>query len=91
MGFSLLLALVNLVNIIVTIFSVGMVPGINGTVLSSTNALRLRLYKYDWYEVNPGMTKEQRREVPWEDLLYNDRKALGKRSWKSFLFPWKDE
>ncbi len=89
-GFSLALAFVNLLNIVLTILTVGMLPGIHGISLTCTNALRLRLYKYDWYEVNPGMTKEQRRDVPWDDLIANDKKTLGPRKWKSFLFPWKD-
>ncbi|MBR6080185.1 MAG: hypothetical protein IKP60_08520 [Treponema sp.] len=89
-GFSIGLALVNLVNLLISVFTLGMVPGLSGMQLSATDALRLRLYKYDWYEVNPGMTKEQRKEVPWTELLANDRKLLGKRTIKGYLFPWKE-
>ncbi len=89
-GFTIGLALVNLLNIIITVFTLGLLPGFSGIQLTSTDALRLRLYKYDWYEVNPGMTKAQRKEVPWDDLLANDKKLLGKRNFKSFLFPWKE-
>ncbi|MBQ2529640.1 MAG: hypothetical protein II547_05245 [Treponema sp.] len=89
-GFSIGLLLVNVVNLAISVFSLGMIPGLSGMQLSATDALRLRLYKYDWYEVNPGMTKEQRKDVPWADLLANDRKLLGKRTVKNLFFPWKD-
>ena len=89
-GFSLALGLINLLNIIISVFTMGLVPGLSGMQVSVTDALHLRIYKYDWYEVNPGMTKEQRKEIPWDDLLVNDKKLLGKRTLKNFLFPWKD-
>lgn len=58
--------------------------------ITTSGALKLRLYKYDWYEVNPGMTKEQRRDVPWQELIEKDKRILGPRKWKSFIFPWKE-
>ncbi|MBP5156800.1 MAG: hypothetical protein ILP18_02880, partial [Treponema sp.] len=88
--FTIGLGFLNLVNIAVMIFSLGILNGPATISVTCTEALRLRLYKYDWYEVNPGLTKEERKEVPWEDLIANDRKLLGPRRWKSFLFPWKE-
>ncbi len=88
--FSIGLGLLNLVNIAVMIFSIGILNGPATISVTCMEAMRLRLYKYDWYEVNPGLTKEQRKEVPWEDLIANDKKLLGPRHWKSFIFPWKD-
>lgn len=88
--FSIGLGILNLVNLAVMVFSMGILNGPATISITCTEALRLRLYKYDWYEVNPDLTKEQRKDVPWEDLLANDRKLLGPRHWKSFLFPWKE-
>lgn len=88
--FSIGVMLVNLLNIFITVFTLGILDGASTMLITCTNALRLRLYKYDWYEVNPGLTREQRREVPWEELLANDRRILGPRKWKSFIFPWKE-
>lgn len=90
MWFSVGVALVNLLNVFITIFTLGILDGAATMLITSTNALRLRLYKYDWYEVNPGLTREQRRDVPWEELLANDRRILGPRKWRSFIFPWKE-
>lgn len=71
------------------------VPGFFGLTLSSTNALRLRLKKYDWLEEmeqrEPGFStdRNRRNEIPWDDLLAEDRETLGPRKISSFIFPWK--
>ena len=52
--------------------------------------IRLLLYKYDWIEVNPGLSAKERKNVPWNDLLAKDRKLLGPRTLKGFFFPWKE-
>ncbi len=88
--FSIGVALVNLFNLIFAILTMGILDGPATIAITSTNALKLRLYKYDWLEVNPGLTKAQRRQVPWEDLLQKDRHLLGKRSFRSLIFPWKE-
>ncbi|MCR5764292.1 MAG: hypothetical protein K6G00_13005 [Treponema sp.] len=88
--FTIGVGLVNLVNIFVMIFSLGILNGPATMTITTTDALRLRLYKYDWYEVNPDLTKEQRADVPWKELLEKDRRILGPRGWKSFIFPWKE-
>ncbi len=85
-------------NILLTILScitLFLIPGISGLSLSSMNALRLRLYKYDWIEKNdnenPGFINDRnkRDEVPWDELLKEDRETLGPRNFSSFIFPWK--
>lgn len=90
MFFSIGVAIVNLINLCIMIFTLGLLDGTTDMLVTNTNALRLRLYKYDWYEVNPGMTKEQRKDVPWEDLIAKDKRILGPRKFRSFIFPWKD-
>lgn len=89
-AFTIGLGLLNLVNIAVMVFSLGILNGPATITVTCTEAMRLLMYKYDWYEVNPGLTKDERKEIPWEDLLANDKKMLGPRHWKSFIFPWKD-
>lgn len=87
--FSLGVALVNLFNLALSIFTMGIVSGPATIGITLTNALRLRMYKYDWLEVNPGLTKAQRKHVPWEDLLVREKQLLGPRSFRTMLFPWK--
>ena len=59
--FTVGMALINLLNLLITVFSLSLIPSFTGIQICVTNALHLRMYKYDWYEVNPGMSKEQRR------------------------------
>ena len=91
MWFSIAVAFINFLNVLITVFTLGLIPGISGLQLTVTNALRLRLYKYDWYEVNPGMTSKQRKDVPWDELIAADVQTLGPRTWKSFIMPWKEQ
>jgi len=86
-GFSLFLFLYNLATLILSIFTAGLLPGLAGIALASDVALRLRLFKYDWLEANP---EANRRKVPWDDLLEEDRELVGKRTFKGMFFPWKD-
>ena len=87
---SIVIGLLNLLGLLFTIFSLGMVCSIDGMMLTNTNALRLLLYKYDWYEVNPELTKAERKDVPWDDLLEKDKTTLGPRKLKTIIFPWKE-
>ena len=90
-GFSFLMLLHNLVLCVLTILTFGLIPGLNGITLSCTNACRLRLYKYDWFEEHPEYLedKEKRASVPWDELIADDKESLGQRKLSSFLCPWK--
>ena len=94
-GFSIELFIYNIVIFVISCVTFLIIPGLNGLVLSSTNALRLRLYKYDWIEkmseVEPDFEKnrDKRNEVPWDELLADDIESLGPRKLMSFIFPWR--
>lgn len=90
-GFSFLMLLHNLALCVLTILTFGLIPGLNGITLSCTNACRLRLYKYDWFEEHPEYLedKEKRTSVPWDELIADDKESLGQRKLSSFLCPWK--
>ena len=91
-GFSLLMGLYNLVLLALSVLCVGFFPSMAGLLIADTNALRVLLYKYDYLEEHPELTdKKQRRQIPWDDLLAQDREILGPRPIRSFLFPWKDD
>ncbi len=86
-GFSIFLFIYSLVNLALSLFLAFLVPGFAGLALAGNVALRLRLYKYDWLEVNP---EAKRRQVPWDELLVEDRDLVGKRTLKGMFFPWKE-
>jgi len=62
-----------------------------GVLLFLDEALRLRLLKYDWLEANPDETgSKKKRKIPWDAILIDEREKTGTRSFRSFIFPWKD-
>lgn len=90
-AFSIGFAFYNLILILLSVLFIGFIPSVTGITLAKVNALRLRLYKYDYLELHPELkTKRERKNVPWEELLYEDKETLGPRKFRSFIFPWKD-
>ncbi|MHB9292860.1 hypothetical protein Holit_01971 [Hollandina sp. SP2] len=76
-----------LFTLALSVFLAFLFPGPAGILLYLDEALRLRLLKYDWLEVNSDATL---RKIPWDTLLIEEREKTGTRSLKNFIFPWKD-
>ena len=91
-GFSILTALYNLLLAALSILPIGFFPSVAGIEIAKLNAFRIRMYKYDYLEEHPELkTPRERRQIPWEELIYEDRETLGPRKLRSFLFPWKED
>jgi len=89
--FSLFTAAYTFFLFVLSIFFLGLLPSLSGIALAQVNALRLRLYKYDYHEAHPELkTPKEKRCIPWDELLQNDKDTLGPRSFKSLVFPWKE-
>lgn len=86
-GFTIMLALGTAATFVISIFTALLLPGIAGILLWHQEALKLRLYKYDYLEKNPDANRKQ---IPWESLLYDDREKVGHRTLKGMIFPWKE-
>jgi uncharacterized membrane protein YesL len=86
-GFSIALLFCALLVFLVSVFTALLLPGLATIFLWWNGALKLRLYKYDWLEANPGA---KRNKVPWDALLVEDRERVGKRTLKGMIFPWKE-
>jgi len=68
-----------------------LLPGPAGTLLFLDEALRLRLLKYDWLEANPpDMNSRKRLVIPWDAILIEEREKTGTRTFRNFIFPWRD-
>ena len=90
-GFSLFMFFYSLVLLGLSLVCVMLLPGITGIMLAQNEAFRLRLYKYDWMEKHPELdARIARKSIPWEELIADDVETVGYRSFKSFIFPWKD-
>ncbi len=91
-GFTLAIALYNLILLALSVLCIGFFPSMSGILIGNTNALRILLYKYDYLEEHPELqTKKERRRIPWDTLIEEDRQMLGPRKLRSFIFPWKDD
>jgi hypothetical protein len=86
-GFSVFVLLSNFVSLILSVLFAFIFPGPAGILLYLDEALRLRLLKYDYLEANPGAN---RRKIPWDALLIEERERVGTRTFRNFIFPWKD-
>jgi len=86
-GFSIFTFLHNIVMLVISVFLAFLFPGPAGILLFIDEAMRLRLLKYDYLEANPDAN---RKKIPWDALLIDERERTGTRSLKSFIFPWKD-
>lgn len=86
--FSLGLFLGVIVIFVASAFIVFLLPGITTIFLWLDVGLKLRLYKYDYLDENPSA---DRKKIPWDVLLIDDKDRVGKRTLKGFIFPWKDD
>jgi len=86
-GLALFLIINNFIALLISVVFAFMFPGPIGILLYIDEALRLRLLKYDWLEANPGAN---RRKIPWDAILIEERERVGIRTFKNFIFPWKD-
>ena len=90
-GFTIYSFLHSMVILILSAVLAFLIPGPAGVLLFLDEALRLRLLKYDWLEANPDETgSKKRRKIPWDEILIDEREKTGTRSFRNFIFPWKD-
>jgi hypothetical protein len=88
LGFCFLVPIVAVVMLGLSVLLGFLWPGPAGVMLFMDEAMRLRLLKYDWLMANPS--SEKRCRVPWRQLLEEEREMTGTRTWRNFIFPWKD-
>lgn len=86
LGVSFFLFLRSIFDIILTIFTATLIPGITGISLSRMDTTRLLVKKYEFLSKNNSSKKD----LNWEELLEEEKQLLGPRSLKNMFFPWKD-
>ncbi|GHU62147.1 hypothetical protein FACS189445_4880 [Spirochaetia bacterium] len=85
--FCIITGFISLVILVISLPLLMIFPGPGGLLLFLDETLRLRLLKYDWLEENPAAN---RRKIPWDALLVEEREKTGHRTLKGLIFPWKD-
>ena len=95
-GFSIFFFLYTIFLSVVSFIIVFLVPGFSGVILAQCNAVKLRMYKYDWLEKNQeeiskskGKNFLGRVKIPWSELIAEDKEMLGYRTFMDLIFPWR--
>jgi uncharacterized membrane protein YesL len=73
--------------IAVSFFAAFLIPGPAAVLVWVHAGFKLRLLKYDYLEKNPGA---DRKNIPWETLIAEEREKVGPRTLKGMIFPWKE-
>ncbi|MCD6396879.1 MAG: hypothetical protein J7L71_05025 [Spirochaetaceae bacterium] len=85
--FSIFLAIYSFITLGLSVFTALLIPGITVILLAQQTALRLRLYKYNYLEENKSA---DRKKIPWNSLLFDEKERIGSRTLKGMIFPWKE-
>lgn len=85
--FSIGLALGAVLILVLSGFTAFLLPGIATILVWLNVGLKLRMYKYDYLEQHP---EADRKKIPWDALLIDDRERVGKRTLRGMIFPWKE-
>ena len=85
--FSIFLGLGTVVTFAISAFTAFLLPGITSILIWHQDALKLRLLKYDYLEKNP---EANRKEIPWDALLIDEKEKVGQRTLRGMIFPWKE-
>lgn len=91
LGFTIALFGVNIANVLITILTFGLFPGLSGIAVTNVNAFRLILLKYDWLQTQDKLSLSKKRKIPWDELLVGDKNILDNRTVKGLFFPWFDD
>ena len=86
LGFTFFLVIYRLFMLVVSIFTMGLIPGVAGAQLAGQDAMKILMFKYDYLDENKAA---DRKHIPWEELLFDEREKVGPRSLKNMIFPWK--
>jgi len=84
--FTLVIFIYAMLNLSLSFFVAMMIPSFSGVQLIINDAVKIRLLKYEYLEANPNAN---RRKIPWHEVMFEEEELVGKRSFKSMLFPWK--
>lgn len=85
--FSLTLGIGTIAILVISGFTAFLLPGLTSLLLWHQVGLKLRMLKYDYIEENPEADKKK---IPWDALLIDEKDRVGQRTLKGMIFPWKE-
>ena len=85
--FSLVLGVGTIAVFILSGFTAFLLPGLTSILIWHQVGFKLRLLKYDYLEENP---EADRKKIPWDALLIDEKDRVGHRTLRGMIFPWKE-
>lgn len=85
--YSLVLAIGTVAVVIISGFTAFLLPGLTSVLIWHQVGFKLRLMKYDYLEENP---EADRKKIPWDALLIDEKDRVGHRTLRGMIFPWKE-
>lgn len=85
-GFTLFFFLYSVIGFALSVVLATLIPSFGGFGLSSNVAIKLIMFKYDYLETEDA----DKKHIPWDELLFDEREKVGPRSLRGMIFPWKD-
>lgn len=87
LGTSFFLLFYNIIQLCLTVVTAGLLFNGTGINLANMDAFKLLLLRLDYIEEHEGVSLK---EIPWDEILYEERESVGHRTLKGMIFPWKD-
>jgi hypothetical protein len=87
LGSSFFLLFYNTIQLGLTVVTAGLLFNGTGINLVNMDAFKLLLLRIDYIEEHEDVNVK---EMPWDDILYEERESVGSRTLKGMIFPWKD-
>jgi hypothetical protein len=87
LGTSFFLLFYNTIQLGLTLVTAGLLFNGTGINLANMNAFKLLLLRIDYIEEHEEVSVK---EIPWEEILYEEKESVGSRTLKGMIFPWKD-
>ncbi len=85
-GYSIFLLLRTVFDIVISVLTALLLPGLSGVAVSRTTMVRLLIIRYEYLDNNPGKTKKQ---ADWYEVLEDEMESFGKRNLLDLIFPRK--
>lgn len=87
LGTSFFLLFYNIIQIGLSVVTAGLLFSGTGINLVNMDAFKLLLLRIDYIEEHEDISVK---EIPWDEILYEERESVGNRTLKGMIFPWKD-
>ncbi|MDC7223629.1 MAG: hypothetical protein PQJ60_07785 [Spirochaetales bacterium] len=85
-GISVVVSLLSFFLFALSLVTAFLLPGISAVAVLWENLMKLLMFKYDYLEENP---EADRKKIPWDVLLKEERETVGDRTLGNMLRPWK--